>query len=142
LPERNVRPERFPLFLGRDDRWPEPEFVDGIATRWIDNEGSGLWTYVSEEREVALELWLYSLPGERPLEIWLNDELLMTLPISAGLEHQRYLTAPFRLPVGTSLISLRAPEGGVSPASLGLGDDQRLLSFNIKEVQLHGLDEE
>jgi hypothetical protein len=142
LPERNVRPERFPLFLGRDDRWPEPEFVDGIATRWIDNEGSGLWTYVSEEREVALELWLYSLPGERPLEIWLNDELLMTLPIRAGLEHQRYLTAPFRLPVGTSLISLRAPEGGVSPASLGLGDDQRLLSFNIKEVQLHGLDEE
>lgn len=125
-----------PLFLGRDDRWPEPERRGDEISRWIRNDGSGLWTFVPEQRRVALELTLYSLPGERPLEIWLDDRHLMTLPIPAGRDFRRYVSAPFTLPAGTHLITLRAPQGGASPASLGLGDDQRALSFTIRSVAL------
>lgn len=130
---------QLPLFLGRDDRWSEPEYHNGIVSRWIDNDGSGLWTFVQQPQQVALQLDLYSLPGDRPLEIWLNDKLVMKLPIAAGQDVRHYVSAPFTLPAGTSLLTLRAPNGGVSPASLGLGDDQRELSFSIQQASLRSL---
>ena len=131
--------QSMPLFLGRDDRWSEPEWQGERVNRWIATSGSGLWTFVPQQRQVSLEVSLYSLPGDRPLEMWLNDQLLMTLPIPAGRDFRRYISAPFTLPAGTSLITLRAPQGGVSPASLGLGDDQRPLAFKIQRAVLRPL---
>lgn len=130
-------PVEMPLFLGLDERWPPREESSYGVGRWLPNDsaGGGLWTYTPHPRRVVLHVSLYSLPGASPLQIWLNGTHIQTLPIATGQVLRRYSTS-FALPAGTSLIELHAPEGGVSPASLGLDDDTRLLSFNIHAVSL------
>lgn len=125
-----------PLFLALDWRW-EPLEPDGDGlSRWLPPDGAGMWTYTEEPQRVVLELSLYSLPGARPLDIWLNGEHVQTLPIPAGLWVRRYLSAPLDLPAGPSLIELRAPQGGVSPHELGTGEDTRPLSFRVYRARL------
>lgn len=125
-----------PLFLALDRRW-EPLEEDGVGlTRWLPPDGAGVWTYTQRPRRAVLELSLYSLPGERPLELWLNGQLVQTLPIPDGQWVRRYTSSPLDLPVGPSLIELRAPQGGVSPQALGTGNDPRPLSFSIHRLRL------
>jgi hypothetical protein len=134
--EQSVEP---PLFAGLDERWQAPERGRFGLSRWLPAGGAGVWAYSQHARHVALDLTLYSLPGERPLELWLNGRPLSTLAIPAGLDPQRYSVGPLELPAGPSLIELRAPGPGASPASLGLGDDQRVLSFSIHRIALREL---
>jgi hypothetical protein len=134
-PGRTTRTE-VPLFLGLDLSWPPPEVGRHGRARWLPPQGGGLWTYTQRPRRVVLELSLYSLPGARPLEIWLNGRHVQTLPIPAGLSPRRYTTAPLSLPRGPSLIELHAPAGGASPQTLGLGADTRPLSFSIHHARL------
>jgi hypothetical protein len=128
-----------PLYLGLDERWQPPERGRFGVSRWLPATGAGLWAYSQHPRTVALELTLYSLPGARPLELWLNGRLAQTLPVAAGLNPTRYLAGPFDLPAGPSLFELRAPGSGASPASLGLGNDQRILTFSIHKALLREL---
>jgi hypothetical protein len=134
-PGRNTRRE-VPLYLGLDLRWQPPEMGGHGLLRWLPSDGGGLWTYTQRPRRVVLELSLYSLPGPRPLEIWLNGEMVQTLPIMDGLTPRRYLGSPLSLPPGPNLIELRAPQEGGRPRDLGLGDDPRSLTFAIHRVRL------
>ncbi len=135
--------EEFPLFPGLDERWPPLEADGPGLTRWLPPDGAGLWVYTPRPRRVALELSLYSLPGARPLELWLNGQHQQTLPIPAGHWLRRYVSAPLPLPAGPSLIELHAPGGGSGigsdpgpPAGAGASDDPRPLSFSIHHIAL------
>jgi hypothetical protein len=134
-PGRTTRRE-VPLYLGLDLRWQPPEMGGHGLLRWLPPDGGGLWTYTQRPRRVVLELSLYSLPGARPLEIWLNGEMVQTLPIIAGLTPRRYLSSPLSLPPGPNLIELRAPQEGARPRDLELGDDPRSLTFAIHRARL------
>jgi hypothetical protein len=131
-----------PLFLGLNLDWAAAEQSPHGISRWLPADGGGLWTYTQQPRRVVLAITLYSLPGERPLELWCNDQPIQTLTIPAGLTPRRYLSKPFMLPAGQSLLELRAPQGGVSPHALGLGDDKRPLSFSIQHVELREVERE
>lgn len=125
-----------PLYLGLDDAWEPPEETRSGLARWLPFGGAGLWTYTQHPRRAVLELTLYSLPGERPLELWLNGQHVQTLPIPAGLTPRRYTSSPLALPAGPSRIELRAPQEGISPRAVGVGDDTRPLSFSIHHAAL------
>lgn len=133
-----AKPVAVPLFLGLDGRWGEPETDAQGVSRWLPSAGGGLWTYTAHPRRVVLELTLSSLPGARPLDLRLNGRPIQMLPIAAGAP-RRYLSAPIELPAGPSLLELSAPAGGVSPQSLGQGDDTRLLSFRVQRLRLREL---
>lgn len=135
--DTSTTPVEVPLYLGLDLGWEPPEMGGHGLMRWLPSHGGGLWTYAQRPRRAVLELYLYSIPGARPLEIWLNDRLVQTLPIQEGLTPRCYLSTPLDLPSGPSFITLRAPQPGSSPRSLGLGDDPRSLTFGIHRVQLH-----
>lgn len=135
-----------PLYLGLDQQWEAKEAGTYGLSRWLPPDGAGFWVYTPHDRRVVLELFLYSLPGKRPLEIWLNDpdrrqdSPLQTVPIRDGLIPRRYTSAPFHLPAGTHRITLYAPMGGISPYELGVGDDKRALSFSIHHARLVDLE--
>jgi hypothetical protein len=126
-----------PLFLGLDrgSAWEPLELTRSGWGRWLPADGGGFSLYAPESGRAVLELQIDSLPGDRPLQIWLNGRHMQTLPIAGGGK-RRYLSAPLALPAGPGLLELRAPQGGVSPQSLGLGNDTRLLSFSLHHVQL------
>jgi hypothetical protein len=125
-----------PLFVGLDMQWESPEPGPYGLARWLPPEGAGVRTYSARPRRVVLDLMLYSLPGAAPLEIWLNGQHALTLPIAEGMTPRRYLSPPLRLPAGPGYLELRAPQGGTSLRALGLGDDTRSLSFSIHHIAL------
>jgi hypothetical protein len=127
-----------PLFLGldRQSAWYQPEMTRAGWGRWLPPEGGGFSFYTPRARRAVLEVWLDSLPGARPLELWLNGRHVQTLPI-VGDGLRRYLSTPLELPAGPGLLELRAPAGGVSPRALGLSEDTRLLSFSVHFAKLH-----
>jgi len=132
-------PAELPLFVSFRDTWPRLEQGETGWHRWLPERRSRLWLYSAQPRRVVLEIKAYSLPGARPLEIRLDDELMQTLPIEAGLPLRHYFSAPLELPTGPSTIGLHAPQGGVSPREMGIGTDTRELSFSIHLVDVHGL---
>lgn len=128
--------ESVPLFVGLDQQWEPLEESGYGLIRWLPADGGGMWVYSQQARTVALELSLYSIAGAAPLEVWLNDELLSTIPVAEGLTLRRYSSGPIALPSGRSFLTLRTSASGVTPHSVGLGDDTRLLTFGIQRVRL------
>jgi hypothetical protein len=135
--------EPVPLFLGIGEGWEPLEAGWYGPARWLSpghNHVGEVWAYTPSQRRVLLDIQLYSLPGARPLEIWLNGEPMVTLPVAAGTTPRHYLTMPFVLPEGASKIELRAPQGGVRPRSLGIGNDNRRLSFNVQHIEIREIE--
>jgi hypothetical protein len=128
-----------PLFAGLDRRWEPMEPGPYGLVRWLPPEGAGVWVYTPDARPVVLHLSLYSLPGERPLEVWLNGEHTATLSVAAAITPRTY-AVPLHLPAGTSMIELYGRGEGVSPRALGLGDDTRPLLFSVQRVEVRGSD--
>jgi hypothetical protein len=142
LDHSNGTTEEMPLVLGlRASTWQALEPGAQGLSRWLTDQPSQIWAYTLHPRRAVLELELYSLAGERPLEVWINGELAQTLTIQAGSDIRRYQCGPFDLPAGASIIELYAPEGGVSPQALGLNDeDDRLLSLSVHRIEAHPIE--
>jgi hypothetical protein len=125
-----------PLFVGLRSRWEALEESEYGTYRWMTDDGATLWAYAPTTQRVLFDTLLYSLPGDRSLELWLNGEYVQTIPIAAGRRPRRYLSSPFTLPQGPNTIELRVPEGGVRPKTLGQGNDTRNLTLNVQDIAL------
>lgn len=135
-----------PLFVGLDEAWTPLEQGAYGLSRWLPATGGTLWLYATTAQRAVLTLTLYSLPPEpRPLAITVNnaDDVSGT-PTSEivipGNQQQTTVQVVLDLPQGASQIKLTAPQGGVSPQALGLGDDPRELSFNVQAISVRGLE--
>ncbi len=129
-----------PLFVGLDEAWEPLEQGAYGLSRWLPTDGGTLWLYAATPQHAVLTLTLYSLPPEpRPLAIALNGAQGGRVVIP-GNQQQTTVQVLLNLPPGASRIDLTAPQGGVSPQALGLGDDPRELSFNVQAIHLRGLD--
>jgi hypothetical protein len=123
-----------PLFVGiRSGRNPLEQGEYGGA-RWLHPKGLSLWIYSPTACHIVIDVKLYSFPGARPLEMWLNGDRIATLPIPAGLTPRHYQSGPYAIEAGANTLDLVAPAGGVSAQDLGVGDDPRPLSFSIHHV--------
>jgi hypothetical protein len=70
----------------------------------------------------------------KELQIYHGDQLVFDQQVSAL---QTYTTTgPLGIPQGVSTLTFRSPGGTVSPSELGLGNDQRKLSFAILDARL------
>lgn len=126
-----------PMFVGLDSGWESLEIGEFGPGRWLSPKGVSLWVYTPRARRVVLDIFMYSLPGTRPMEVWVNGRHMQTLLVPEGLEPRHYIGSPISIPVGASHLTLRAPQGGVSPRSLGIGKDKRPLSFSVHGIEVH-----
>ena len=69
------------------------------------------------------------------MQIYHGDHLIFDQKIDPALQNYR-TSGPLGIPAGISTLRLVSPEGTISPAALGMGDDPRQLSFTFLDVGL------
>lgn len=129
----DTQPQRvaMPVFVGLDRDWQAQE-QDG--TRWLlGAQTATLLAYTPEPARLSLDLTMYALATEQPIELWLNGAHVQTLHVTAA-ELRRYRTAVLSLPAGQSRIELRVGGAGTVPAISGQSDDPRPLAVNVRGI--------
>jgi hypothetical protein len=66
--------------------------------------------------------------------VYHGDQLVFDQEVS-GLQTYR-TSGPLGLPAGVSTLTFVSPDGTVSPAELGMGEDPRRLGFSILNAKL------
>jgi len=122
----------------------------GFATwGWHDVEGEGAdrhrWTSASRAdldfalaAPLPLKLVVEAAPARAAgarIVVELNGRSLREQPMTANMSTYEWDIAPADLRAGANLLTLIGPEA-VTPKSMGNGDDTRLLSLNVKRVEL------
>lgn len=128
-----------PLFVGLDIGWEPLEIGAQGWSRWLPQQGATLWVYAPTAQRVRLTLRLYHLaPEPLPLEVTLNGASPSRVVVMRGPQ-LREVQLLLDLRRGANQVDLFTPAAGVSPLSLGLSDDARELTFNIKAITVQGL---
>ncbi len=134
-------PERvpLPLFVGLDIGWEPLEIGPQGWSRWLPKSGATLWVYAPTAQRARLTLHLYHLgPEPLPLEVTLNGAARSRVVVTGG-QQLREVQLLLDLRRGANQVDLFTPAEGVSPLSLGLSNDARRLTFNIKAITVDGL---
>ena len=114
--------------------WHKLEGPPEDLYRWSAGEGEfALYNPNKEPLRFRLDLSLYSYPESRTIEFRLNGQLigqkaLVTAVLPQSLE--------FTLPPGRSTLNLKASGEAIRPIDRHEGDDERKLSFGVKELKL------
>jgi hypothetical protein len=123
-------------FLNVGDGWQPREVGPNGSFRWMGQRATVDINSPSAQ-QAYLVFRATTVGPPRRLQIYHGDHLVFDAQIS-GL--QEYTTrGPLGLPVGISTLTFVSPEGTVSPASLGLGNDPRQLSFAILDLHLEAV---
>lgn len=130
-PSEPVDAPEIPLLL-LDKQWHPIEFIDGVPSRWMMNDGT---MYVKVETEGSYQLALVVHPFKEPrhLQIFVNEEQIEEYHVG-GM--QSYVTSAFMLKSREwTPISFHVPEGCEVPSEVIEGqNDARCLSMLFQQV--------
>ncbi|HET9495881.1 MAG TPA: hypothetical protein VFR15_16770 [Chloroflexia bacterium] len=126
-------PERRVPFLSVGQGWQPREVGPNGAFRWMGSRAT-IEVEAPSLAEAYLEFRAAGLGSPRRLQVY-HGEVLVFDRMIGGLQTFR-TDGPLGLPEGTSTLTFVSPEGTVSPARLGLGDDPRQLSFALLDMRL------
>jgi hypothetical protein len=124
--------ERMP-FLSVGEGWQPREVGPNGAFRWMGRRAT-LRIDSPEPQEAYLVFRATTVGPARRLQIYHGDHLVFDDTVSALREYRT--AGPLGLPAGVSVLSFVSPDGTVSPAQLGIGDDPRQLSFAVLDARL------
>jgi hypothetical protein len=112
--------------------WQPPELWDGVATRWLSNEGS-LFYLRADDGEHRLRFDAYPYLRNRTVDIEVNGKLVDTVVVGAW---QEVLTKPFLLVDGLNSVHMTVQEGCEKPSEAESKNDSRCLSIAVQDVVL------
>jgi hypothetical protein len=128
--------QKIPMAIWQEDGWsyaerltvPEPD-VTAREWRWIGDR-AGVSVMTSESVSARMKIVARALNKPRRLRLALGATEIATLLIAP--QREEYQTGEFKVPAGTSIISLQSLDGSESPG----GNDPRRLSVAIFRIEL------
>ena len=136
-PKAPLEPDSPKFFIQTVGGWDDPEPSDLAPThrmRWFERRGGMYaWNISNSSQDVSLKFDVWGFNEARHLTVRVDGNDVGQWVVK-DLQH---LDIPLTLSPGQHQIELRAPvEEPTSPALIGLGNDQRLLSFGVSNMQL------
>jgi hypothetical protein len=122
-------------FLTVGSGWEPRETGPNGTFRWMHATGN-LTIHAPHAKSTYLVFRATSLVP-RTLQVFHGERLVYEGQVGPL---QEYRIGPLGLPDGGSNLTFVSPEGTISPAELGMGDDPRQLSFAILDLELEPVD--
>ncbi|MCL5256405.1 MAG: hypothetical protein M1319_01235 [Chloroflexi bacterium] len=122
------------LFVQVGNGWYDKESTDQGQTRWMADHAT-LVAVSSTSESVQLHFQAWSLQRKRTLDVYAGDRLVANFVVQPGSIGE-FSTGHFEIPKGETELRLVCEEPPESPANLGLGNDQRLLSISVSNVSI------
>ncbi|HUP27780.1 MAG TPA: hypothetical protein VM409_05040 [Chloroflexia bacterium] len=119
-------------FLRIGDGWGEREAGPNGAFRWMQSSATFL-VEAPARIDASLTFRVAGLRDPRPLRIMYGGQVVYEGQVGALTE---LTVGPLVLPPGESTLTFVSPTGTTSPASEGLGDDPRQISFAVLDAEL------
>jgi hypothetical protein len=126
-------PTRSEPLMSVGDGWEPREVGPNGSFRWMHDRAT-LQIDAPQATNAFLSFKAAGLGPPRRLQIYHGDQLVFEGSVSA-LEALT-TTGPLGIPQGVSTLTFVSPDGTISPAELGLGNDSRRLGFAILDVKL------
>ena len=119
--------------------WHDPERDGRGAFRWSDGAETELLVQLTRTGQVGVEVDASAAAADLsddPVTIALvvNGQALAVQPMARGTQTHRWLVPAARWKTGMNRVGLRV-SSAVSPAALGLSDDQRSLGIGVRRLE-------
>jgi hypothetical protein len=114
--------------------WSNLESPGLNAHRWLTQSGGSVQIYAPQDGTITLGLKLVAYRQPHRLDIYLDDQQIGQ--IQAQPWPTKVRTSPFELREGLHTLRLVPSGPGISPRSAGEGDDDRLLTISVFELEI------
>jgi hypothetical protein len=116
--------------------WHPLELSAGKPFRWMNGPSADLCIFSPGPHNAALSFDMTSFAASRHLQMWVSGRMVYETSVPADGTLHSVQTPLLEWPEGPQLVRFVVPEGGASPSSLGMGNDDRQLSLGFGPISL------
>jgi hypothetical protein len=132
----NEHPHQPYWTLDQNEWYPPDTNEQGIRYRWTMGNRGSMLIYPCGQTQALVSFNIFSFDQPRTIQIHLNGQPFGSFEVPQASVRRIWLQVP--LDGGENRLELRSDEPAVAPAAYGFENDERLIGFNVSQVQVTG----